>query len=798
MMQTISDLIRAYVLNALWQAPLLLLATECTARLLKPARAAVVHRLWVSCLFAAVILPATPLLRKAQQQNASGNIAVLTQADAPTPDQTLQTTPEQKQFVIDAGPAPVVRVAREKPAPKLAWATIAARTLRAAYLLSVLFALAKLLWGLWRTRLLLRRATPAILTEDLQRVWTTCCAGFRLDGVRLLCSGSVTSPATLTFRKPAILLPENMPESDTAAMAAAFCHELAHVRRRDFLKNIVYELLTAPLFFHPAAHWMRRRMNETRELACDDLAAEVLDGRSAYASSLVRLAGTMSATAVVPGRALGVFEGNVLEKRIMNLIETKAKPAGWRVAVSVACGVLLLAASCVAGARYGLRPVFARVADAKPVTAIITPTISTEPPAAQTVKAPKPAAAEPAEPKTASAQTAPIAKPDSDSDLKRVQFKIGKTFFEPGDSIVIEDVRGTSDRITPGNIYEIKGRYTLTSQDGASLGASVTVSRETKNYPGLATDTTKIARGNGRFTLWMYMRDPGDPHLSFYPMGGGNSFAGIYFETEGPAFPSDGAGSIARASDFTASSSASAQPAPDSISDSISVTPDTSASRDISIHLTDRDLIADAPLDALIAYLYNIKPGLIYGLDSAIASQRFKITAHRTSSLNAAKDADYDANNKALLQNVLASKFQLGAHAQERVLDVYEVRLAEGGIKFQPADPNRAARGPDDKRLWCTNCSMKSFADVLADTTHRIVVDATGLNGGYDLRLTMPDHSRSHTGPQGYSQPDLQPFPGASQAALEASLQQELGLKLQPAQRPVKTLTIDHLELPAR
>ncbi len=94
------------------------------------------------------------------------------------------------------------------------------------------------------------------------------------------------------------------------------------------------------------------------ELACDDLAAEFLNGRNAYAGSLVRLAESMTeamagSPAATTGRALGVFESDVLEKRVMNLIETKAKQAGWRVGMSVACGLLLLAASFGLSARFG-------------------------------------------------------------------------------------------------------------------------------------------------------------------------------------------------------------------------------------------------------------------------------------------------------------------------------------------------------------------------------------------------------------------------------------------------------------
>ena len=43
-----------------------------------------------------------------------------------------------------------------------------------------------------------------------------------------------------------------------------------------------------------------------------------------------------------------------------------------------------------------------------------------------------------------------------------------------------------------------------------------------------------VNRGSGRFTLWKYMRDPGDMHLSYYPVGGGQSFASVYFASVAP------------------------------------------------------------------------------------------------------------------------------------------------------------------------------------------------------------------------------------------------------------------------
>jgi len=602
-MQSLSNFLVVYVLNAVWQVPLLVVATVCAVRLLRSARAVVIHRVWVGCLLLAVVLPATPMVRMGQGlgtreqglgsrvQTLVGSLGSGVSASTQVPKGEGPGAPvlEAKRWGLRAGTlggpeelcncgrnTEILRFAQDEGFQrphvqsegfqgrylqgerfqKLAssvqslgvnsttskgerlWAlAFAVRVLWGAYLLSLIFAVGRLVWGLSRTAVLVRRARVALLSEELQGVWDACCAGFGLEGVRLLCSAEVVSPATLTFWRPVVLLPNELRDAGGAEMSAAFCHELAHVRRVDFLKNVLYELVAVPLFFHPAMHWMRRRVQESRELACDDMAAEILDGRSAYAGRLVRLARAMHEAAAVPvGRALGVFEGNVLEKRVMNLIETKVKQAGWRVAMSVACGLLLLAGSCVVSARFGLKPVFAKVVSTtQPVVKAVAPVVSKASEAfVGAAKGVAPVVAVPvvAEPVVAPKEVV-VATPMA-GDLKEVRFKTGKTYFLPKDSITVDSVRGTSDKIEPGNLYEIRGHYTLASHEKALLAVNVTVSsRSVREYPGLdGQQQITVNKGAGQFVLWNYMRTPGDMHMSFYPDGGGESFAGIYFETD--------------------------------------------------------------------------------------------------------------------------------------------------------------------------------------------------------------------------------------------------------------------------
>jgi beta-lactamase regulating signal transducer with metallopeptidase domain len=65
---------------------------------------------------------------------------------------------------------------------------------------------------------------------------------------------------------------------------------MAHIRRQDFLKNLIYELFYWPLSSHPAAMFMRKQIAATRELACDEMATQRLIDPVRYAHSLIGLA----------------------------------------------------------------------------------------------------------------------------------------------------------------------------------------------------------------------------------------------------------------------------------------------------------------------------------------------------------------------------------------------------------------------------------------------------------------------------------------------------------------------------
>jgi len=117
----------------------------------------------------------------------------------------------------------------------------------------------------------------------------------------------------------------------------------------------------------------------------------------------------------------------------------------------------------------------------------------------------------------------------ADSDLTHV-VRMNKTYSHSGDSITVEEVRGPAETWVAGNTYEVTGTYHLASHENAMLAAFVTVHSLPDVHPSPTPEQTVVVlKGEGRFTLRFHMWQAGDPHISFYPVGGGNDFGGIYF-----------------------------------------------------------------------------------------------------------------------------------------------------------------------------------------------------------------------------------------------------------------------------
>jgi TonB family protein len=197
-----------------------------------------------------------------------------------------------------------------------------------------------------------RNAFEVSLTEEAAHCWTRCSKRFGVEGASIAASSNTFGPVTLGMRRKLVLLPSHMlTRLAMADLQTVMAHECAHIRRQDFVKNLLYELLSLPVSYHPALWLTRERVIESREMVCDQMAAEIA-GPSEYARSLLRLVSLLiSETPATAPHAIGIFDANTFERRLMRLTEKQKSVRGvWQFAVVAACAVLGIAtcASAVA------------------------------------------------------------------------------------------------------------------------------------------------------------------------------------------------------------------------------------------------------------------------------------------------------------------------------------------------------------------------------------------------------------------------------------------------------------------
>ncbi len=162
--------------------------------------------------------------------------------------------------------------------------------LAAAWLAGIVLSSCKLLRGYCWLR--------TVRTKETHRVAADLVARLNLLRRRLaisrpvciLKSALVEVPTVIGWLRPVILLPASSLAGLTPAqLDAILVHELAHVRRFDFLVNALQCLIETLMFYHPVVWWISRCIREERENCCDDLVVEFCGNRVAYARALATL-----------------------------------------------------------------------------------------------------------------------------------------------------------------------------------------------------------------------------------------------------------------------------------------------------------------------------------------------------------------------------------------------------------------------------------------------------------------------------------------------------------------------------
>jgi len=224
-------------------------------------------------------------------------------------------------------------------------------------------------------------------------------------------------------------------------------------------------------------------------------------------------------------------------------------------------------------------------------------------------------------------------------------------------------------------------------------------------------------------------------------------------------------------------------------------------------------LVSEAmPLRFLVNRAFNtFNNDEVVGLPDSAANERYDITAKMPSGAPAISNADMEALAPMIL-SLLKDRFKLAYHTEERPVAAYT--LVASRPRMKKADPNSrifcrnmpAPPGaPPGSRLFkCQNVTMALFAERLQNQTPELnwpVVDATGLEGGWDFTVTFSMRQPAmFAGPGrgGDANPAAGVMPEASDPTggytIFEAIEKELGLKLEKQKRPMPVIVIDHIE----
>ena len=158
-----------------------------------------------------------------------------------------------------------------------------------------------------------------------------------------------------------------------------------------------------------------------------------------------------------------------------------------------------------------------------------------------------------------------------------------------------------------------------------------------------------------------------------------------------------------------------------------------------------------------------------------------------------------------MLQAMLADRFKLRAHPDNKEGSVYYLVIAKNGPKLKQATPGEtypkgpglgglswqagqtvmAPSEPGSSKRVGLGAPLLGLTRILSAWLHCPVIDKTGLTGKYDFQLQWTNNENAETGPE------------TNWPSLFTAIQQQLGLKLEPAKGPVPVMVIDHVEKPS-
>jgi len=190
-------------------------------------------------------------------------------------------------------------------------------------------------------------------------------------------------------------------------------------------------------------------------------------------------------------------------------------------------------------------------------------------------------------------------------------------------------------------------------------------------------------------------------------------------------------------------------------------------------------------LVSLLTAAYRIKLYQIAGMPRWAVNEKWDVEATSATPTNLAQKMER-------LRTLIAERFRLAFHWETRQVPEFNLEVAKGGLKIQPADPADTSRGHITVRkglIEGQKTTMATLVEFLGSEIGQPVFDKTGLAGEYNFRLEwLPDESQPNGGHE-------VPGADASGAPVFTAIH-ELGLHLAPIKGPLEVMVVDHVERP--
>ena len=365
-----------YLANALWQLPLLAGGAWLLLRLWKPS-AATQHRVWLGVLALGLLMPlrgiAPPPASAATASSQSvvlGDYPTVNSLGNPAPGASLavaaNSSASTTESPIKNSGAQAVAAGYTALLHRVRLNATAANSILALWLATAIWGMFRLALAWTAARRLARTSRQVVLAGHEAAEVLECARRLGVDMPDVRESSAICGPVVVGAIRPVLLWPRGFRRRSGDEFKAALCHEIAHIRRRDYAMNLLCETVALPLRWHPAIRGVGQRIRATREMACDAMAARAMESEALYATCLLSLAQSMVGASAERSLAAGLFNGNVMEERVMRLIQS-SESTSWRTRlVRGLAGASAMVAAVAIAAAFHVVPAMAQTQKSAP------------------------------------------------------------------------------------------------------------------------------------------------------------------------------------------------------------------------------------------------------------------------------------------------------------------------------------------------------------------------------------------------------------------------------------------------